>query len=172
MTTGQVWRNNDTGATPGVIFSCHFLTDGQGVTLALMESKKLLAGNLRALMAYAADTKSGPDSLKRLSRETGLSRATLRAILTETASPAADTLAMIARAYGLETWQLLFPHLDPANPPVVPVTETEKELTRRLQAVSKAFREQIERIPESPPRRARDDHPVPAQGPHRRRKDD
>lgn len=46
-----------------------------------------------------------------------------------------DTLAKIAKAYGLEPWMMLVPGMDPKNPPALqPVSKIEKELHERLQA--------------------------------------
>lgn len=47
-------------------------------------------------------------------------------------SPSADTLEKLATAFGLQAWQILFPNLDPKNPPVFIVTDVERELYRKL----------------------------------------
>jgi len=47
-------------------------------------------------------------------------------------SPSADTLDKLASAFGLQAWQMIFPDLDPRNPPVFIITTTERELYRKL----------------------------------------
>ena len=47
-------------------------------------------------------------------------------------SPSADTLDKLAGAFGMQAWQMLFPNLDPKNPPVFIITTTERELYRKM----------------------------------------
>lgn len=43
-----------------------------------------------------------------------------------------NVVAKIAHAFHLEPWQLMVPNLDPSNPPVFALTESERNLYRKL----------------------------------------
>jgi hypothetical protein len=43
-----------------------------------------------------------------------------------------DVIADLAKAAGLEPWQLLLPGLDPSNPPVFTMTKAERDLYVRV----------------------------------------
>lgn len=43
-----------------------------------------------------------------------------------------DTLDEVARALGLQAWQLLLEDLDPAAPPDAPVSEEDRAMIRKL----------------------------------------
>jgi len=47
-------------------------------------------------------------------------------------SPTLRQIEDVAKLLGLQPWQLLVPGLDPTNPPVVTMTETERALYARL----------------------------------------
>jgi transcriptional regulator with XRE-family HTH domain len=51
-------------------------------------------------------------------------------------SPTIDKLETIAQEFGLHAWQLLIPNLDPRNPPVFVMTDTERDLYQRLANVA------------------------------------
>lgn len=56
-----------------------------------------------------------------------------RIVRAEGENPKLETIAAIAHAYGLETWQLLVAGMDPKNPPVLaPATKEEKEFWAKL----------------------------------------
>lgn len=50
-----------------------------------------------------------------------------------------DSLQGLAKAFGLQPWQMLIPELDPANPPLLAISKEEKDLYARLQAAAKAI---------------------------------
>lgn len=90
----------------------------------------VLRQNLKACM----DSKHGPSTQDAVP---GVSQATIGRILNkdEKENTRIDTVAKIARAYGLETWMLLVPGMDPENPPVLqPVTQAERALYAQLQS--------------------------------------
>lgn len=54
-------------------------------------------------------------------------------------SPTIDMLEKLAKPFGLHAWQLLIPNLDPKNPPVFVMTDTERELYCRLARMASEF---------------------------------
>lgn len=56
----------------------------------------------------------------------GIGEATLHRIITGSADIRVDSIAAVAKGFGLEPWQLLVPDLDPANPPINP-SPTERQ---------------------------------------------
>lgn len=79
--------------------------------------------NLEALLRAAEDgRRSGPVGVLALEADSGVAKSTIYRIL-DAAEPQGklylDTVSKLAGAYGLEPWQLLVPHLDPLQPPVV-----------------------------------------------------
>lgn len=125
------------GASPSRPLSSHFPTNGSLKYKWHMHPVPTLANNLKALMVYACD-QGHPRlaSVKGLAAASGISRAGIDNVLHSRKAATLDTIEALAGAYGLQAWQLLVPGLDPANPPVVTVTEEEKELYKRIRAVA------------------------------------
>lgn len=117
-----------------------------------LDEKQIVAANLERLQDYALDhPETGwPANKKALARwldtehkahgTVKINRATVQRMMKAETAAAVDTLGAVARAYGLLAWQLLIPDLDPANPPVVSVTETERRLWQRMHDVADQFR--------------------------------
>lgn len=112
----------------------------QGVQNDSVDKKRftpraVLQQNLKSLMG----TKGGPTSQGELFRKSGVAQATIGRILADGGENARiETVSKIAKAYGLEGWQLMIPGMDPANPPVLqPVSKEERELWDRLKDLSK-----------------------------------
>jgi hypothetical protein len=99
----------------------------------------ILARNLWALMASSTELKSQLALAKRAK----VGQATIDRILTCTKGTRLDNLEKIAAAFEppLQAWQLLLPGLDPTNPPVVSLTQTERELYERLTSVARQVSE-------------------------------
>ena len=89
----------------------------------------VLRQNLKACMA----AKHGPSTQDAIP---GVAQATIGRILNkESENTRIDTIAKIAKAYGLEPWMLLVPGMDPGNPPVLqPVTQAERALYAQLRS--------------------------------------
>jgi len=51
-------------------------------------------------------------------------------------SPSLELIAAIAKVFGLQAWQLLFPKFSPRNPPVLAVTPEEEALVRQFERLS------------------------------------
>jgi transcriptional regulator with XRE-family HTH domain len=92
--------------------------------------------NLEALMLY----RYGSVNLSKLAVDCGFSQSTATRIKQQGTAVGIDRLEMIARAFGLATWQLLVPGLDPKNPPALqPVTQRERELYDKIMSAAKAI---------------------------------
>lgn len=115
--------------TPGRLWQLPVVGDRDyAAPMAFEDSRKVLRDNVFALMEarygkenltqFAIDTKCGPGTSTRIKN----ARTWLKL----------DTLEKIARAFGLQPWQLLVPNLDASNPPVVWLTENERLLYKRL----------------------------------------
>lgn len=81
-------------------------------------------------------SKRGPASQTALKEKSGVAQATIGRILGDRGENAKiETLERLARAYGLEGWQLMVAGMDPSNPPVLqPVSPAERALYDRLKA--------------------------------------
>jgi transcriptional regulator with XRE-family HTH domain len=95
----------------------------------------VLRRNLKALMG----TKAGPTSQGELHRKSGVAQSTIGRILSaEGEDSGIETVDRIAKAYGLQGWQLLVAGMDPTNPPVLqPVSKAERALYDRLKELAK-----------------------------------
>jgi transcriptional regulator with XRE-family HTH domain len=101
----------------------------------------VFAMNLEALMHQAR--KDGDKHLatpEELEEASGVSRSNIYRYLAQDNYPALDKIERIARAFRLQPWQLLVPGLDPTNPPVVFVTEAERQLYESIRIVGAAAR--------------------------------
>lgn len=88
-----------------------------------------LQQNLKACMAMAGYPQSQPE----LAKKSGVGQNTISRILSKGENVRLETLSKIARAYDLDSWQLLVPGMDPRNPPVLqPVSNEERELWNRI----------------------------------------
>ena len=77
-----------------------------------------------------------------LGKKAGVSQATIGRILSDEGEDSGiETVAKLAKAFGLEAWQILVAGMDPSNPPVLqPVSKEEQELYRRLKDLAKDLR--------------------------------
>lgn len=82
-------------------------------------------------------TKDGPRTQSELFRKSGVAQATIGRILSpEGVDAGIETVDKIARAYGLEGWQLLVAGMDPTNPPVLqPVSKEERAFYDRVRSL-------------------------------------
>lgn len=90
--------------------------------------------NITALMEHHYKEQN----LSRLAAECGFSQSTATRIKQQKHATGVDKLDLIAQRFGLATWQLLVPGLDPKNLPALqPVTEKERQLYERFRSVAK-----------------------------------
>lgn len=85
--------------------------------------------------------KSGPTSQLGLAKKSGVSQATIGRILSDEGVDAQiETIDKIARAYGLQAWQMMIAGMDPTNPPVLqPVTKAERALYENLKKAARDY---------------------------------
>ena len=87
-----------------------------------------LSSNLKALKKAYKELSSDA----KIGRAAGLDQKTVWRMINETNSATIESVGKVAAAFGLATWQVLVPGLDPSNPPVVAMTETERQFYTRL----------------------------------------
>lgn len=94
---------------------------------------KVLSQNLKALLKHG----HGPSTQMDLAARSGIAQATIGRILRAETSATIDTVAKIAKAYGLEAWQLLVAGMAPHNPPVLrTISPEEQALYERLRGAA------------------------------------
>ena len=99
-----------------------------------INSAAALWQNLEALMKH----RYGSSNLTKLAAESGFAQSTATRIKQQGTAVGLDKLEMIARTFGLATWQLLVPGLDPKNPPALqPVSARERALYDKIMSVAK-----------------------------------
>jgi transcriptional regulator with XRE-family HTH domain len=77
--------------------------------------QSVLAENLAALMAQNASF----SSQAKVAARAGVDQTTIGRILAAKHAPTLDVVEKLAEAFGLATWQILVPGMDPRRPPTV-----------------------------------------------------
>lgn len=105
------------------------------------QPKLVLRRNLKALMDKTKNY--GPHTQGELHRKSGVAQSTIGRILSsEGEDSGIETVERIAKAYGLQGWQLMVAGMDPSNPPVLqPVSKAERALYDRLKELAKDMKE-------------------------------
>lgn len=98
---------------------------------------EIVAENVARLISY--DRRTGESKIPQsFLTKKGVAQATIGRILRAEVSPRCETVAIIARYFDLQPWQLLVEGLDPAAPPLLRVpTGREAEFYRRVQQLAK-----------------------------------
>ena len=96
---------------------------------------KTLAANLAALMQASSEMPSQSAVAKRA----GMDQRTVGRILNEEHSPTITQLERLARAFGLEPWQLLVPSLDPRDRPTMALTMSQREAWTAVRVASETI---------------------------------
>lgn len=96
---------------------------------------EVLSKNLRALMAHNELLSSN----NKVGRAVKIPPRTIGRIVNGEVSPQIDTLEKIATVFGVPSWCLLVPDLNPANPPIRAMTEDERRLYANLRAAVTAI---------------------------------
>lgn len=86
-----------------------------GATLPRMDARHVLARNLKALMKAHKEL----STLPKITAQCGVSNGTLDRMRRAAAGARIDQVELVARAFGLEAWQMMVPGLEPKNPPVL-----------------------------------------------------
>lgn len=96
-----------------------------------LKPRTILAANLKALMNQAGVNQS------QLGKKADVAQSTIGRILKERHAPDLDTLHSLGKALGVTVWQLMVPHLNPSNLPVLQnASAEEQELYARLKAAA------------------------------------
>jgi len=115
------------------------------------QHKKTLRGifarNLKLLMKYAKEHPQDPrwagktsaplGTLEALEARSGVADSALSRYRAEQSAANLDSLEWIGQAFGLQAWALLYPDLDPANPPEVLTPERKEEIKETVRAALK-----------------------------------
>jgi len=105
--------------------------------MAQIDTKRVLWENLSALMRHHWEK----ENLSELNRRSGIGLASLDRIKKQATSVGIDTLEKLADVFHLQAWHLLTPNLDPSNPPVIWLTETEHKLYENLRSAARSLAE-------------------------------
>lgn len=103
-----------------------------------LSARQIVSENLKNLMESDEKNKISQAELKRRS---GVDQRYIGRILAREYSVSVDILDKLARAFDLQAWQLLVPGLDPTNPPINHITESEKRLYERLKEAARMVME-------------------------------
>lgn len=121
----------------------HFPTNGKSGKFQGVDEIEIFADNPRCLMEQACKDGHSIGTKLGLSKASGVSRAQIIAYLDQRTdqrqAPGVDTVGRIARAFGMQAWQLLVPGISATNPPVIHITDDEKRLYRRLLYVQREY---------------------------------
>lgn len=101
-----------------------------GESMTPIDTKSTLWRNLSALMRHHW----GKENLARLSREARIGLASCTRLKEQQTSIGLELLESVAQAFGLQAWQLLIPNLDPSNPPVFVMSDSERQFYERMNA--------------------------------------
>lgn len=88
----------------------------------------VLSANLKALKAAHIELTSDA----KVARRAGIDQKTVWRMINESNSATLGSITQVAAAFDLQAWQILVPGLDPRNPPVVAMTEVERDFYSRL----------------------------------------
>jgi hypothetical protein len=99
------------------------------------DAASILADNLDRLM----NSQQPRPSQAAIAKSAHLDQKTVSRILNRSVATSVTAVESLAKIWGLQAWQLLFPDLDPSNPPVAPVTEAEKRFYEQIKKAAMSF---------------------------------
>lgn len=91
-----------------------------------MDARAVVAKNLQTLM----DSRASLNTIEKLVKAGAGSNGTLDRMRRGVSACRIDALADVAKAFGLEAWQLLVPNLDPEHPPALEMDSRRAELVQ------------------------------------------
>jgi transcriptional regulator with XRE-family HTH domain len=94
-----------------------------------------LAANLRALMAATPELHSQTAVAKR----SGMDQRTVGRILNREHSPTLVQLEKPERAFGVAPWQLMMPRYDPADPPTLVLSTSERDAWTAIRVAAESI---------------------------------
>jgi hypothetical protein len=124
---------------PKVGFHATRTRDAWVATIEHMSIRETLAENLIALMS--ATPECGTEKLLRKRAKVG--GGTVDGARQAKSAVTLDSLDKLAKAFGLEAWQLLVPNLNPRNRPVIHLTESERHFYARLETQIRTLQQEL-----------------------------
>jgi transcriptional regulator with XRE-family HTH domain len=107
------------------------------------EASSILAANLAALMAASKEL----TSQGKVGKRAGIDQRTVGRIRNQENPPTLEQVSKLAKAFGLEVWQLFVPGLNPSNPPMLthesePLRAMLKNIANTKEAIEGYLREE------------------------------
>lgn len=100
-----------------------------------IDSRQILSDNLKRLMQANSITQKG---IELAAKKAGnpIDQTYVGRILRNEVAATVEKLESISAAFGLQTWQLLIPHLDPTNLPILQLDPLEKQLYEKIRVAA------------------------------------
>ena len=105
--------------------------------MSAIDTRRVLWANVLALMQHHW----GAENLTRLAREADVGPGTCTRIKKQETSVGVEIVDRIAALFSLDSWQLLVPGLDPKSPPVLILSEAERDLYNRVISAARQFKD-------------------------------
>jgi len=102
-----------------------------------IDPRQVLWANVHALMNHHWKG----ENLSRLSRDARIGPGTCTRMKEQRTSVGIEIVGAVGRVFGLEAWQLLVPGLDPKSPPVLILSESERDFYRRVLNATRDFKD-------------------------------
>lgn len=107
-------------------------------TMHKIDTRQVLWANVEALMNHHW----GGENLSRLAREAKIGPGSTTRMKQQATSVGLELVDKVAELFGLQTWQLLVPGLEPKSPPtLLPMSEAERALYTRLIQAAREFKD-------------------------------
>lgn len=128
---------NDLSTDRGMTASCRLDADHYAPRMSAIDSRRIVWASISALMLKHW----GEENLNRLARAAKVGPATVVRIKGQQTSVGLEVLDKIADVFGVHTWQLLVPGMDPEKlPTLLPVTQAEREFYERMLKAAREFK--------------------------------
>lgn len=105
--------------------------------MSAIDSRRVLWTNVQALMHHHW----GKENLTRLAAEAEVGLGTCTRIKQQQTSVGVEVVDRIAQVFHLDSWQLLVPGLNPKSPPVLILSEAERDFYRRVINATREFKD-------------------------------
>lgn len=128
------------------IVKAHAHSDSSQHSLMKIAARDVLVANITQLACYMAESdrdwlRRGEPNQSRIGKESGIHQTSVGRILRKEQNPSIDQVEAIARCFGLQSWQIMVPNLDPRNPPVYVMTEAEKAFYAKMRDLHRLINE-------------------------------
>lgn len=128
---------NDLSTVRGMPAPCTISGGAYPPAMSAIDSRRVLWTNLSALMLKHW----GRENLTRLASEAGVGPATAQRLKGQQTSVGVEVLDKIADVFGVHTWQLFVPGMDPEKlPTLLPASQAEREFYERMVSAAREFK--------------------------------